>query len=461
MSGAEAVLTIVPELCGMVGLVTPRPLGNAGAERLRLWAAVRTLLDSASRTRPITLILDDLHWADDATLGLLTFLARRGSELRLFILGTTRDDMPDHHPLRVLMLEGGRQGSVGTVHVPSLSPPEVGELAGSVLGSPLSDQRVAVLHAQCNGNPFFITELLALLAARRAEAGVPGDSVDAAVLEREDVLPGTVRQTLARRLDCLAVATRVLLRAGSVLGLRFGVDLVAVLAGQDRIICEDALDEAVAAGLLREESTAEGVGYALVHSLLRRTLYEELLPGQRRRLHERAAAELAVRHEQRGSPSAETIAHHFVRTNEHAKAAHWLEQAGNHASTVHAPALAIQYYTQACERLAMAAVGVDAGANLPRLRERLGDVQQLEGAYEVARENYVLARRYVEAPHRQAELYLKEGTTWEKRSEYDRASGLVRSGGGGRPDRTGGGSHAPRISRRDRLAAWRRVLPAE
>ncbi len=161
--------------------------------------------------------------------------------------------------------------------------------------SPLSDQRVAVLHAQCNGNPFFITELLTLLAARRAEAGIPGDLVDAAVLEREEALPGTVRQTLARRLDRLALATRALLRAGAVLGLRFGVDLVAALVRQERAACEDALDEAVAAGLLREEGIATGGGYALVHSLLRRTLYEELLPGQRRRLHERAGAELAVR----------------------------------------------------------------------------------------------------------------------------------------------------------------------
>ncbi len=421
LSGAEAVLAIVPELRGMVGLVPPGPLGNAGAERLRLWSAVRALLESAGRSRPIALILDDLHWADDATLGLLTFLARRGGEPRVFILGAARDDISDNHPLRAMMLEGDRAGGITTVAVPSLSPLQVGELAGRVLGSPLSDQRAAVLHAQCNGNPFFVTELLALLAARRAEAGIPGDLVDAAVLEQEEALPGTVRQTLGRRLDRLSMATRVLLRAGAVLGLRFGIDVVAALAGQERITCEDALDEAVAAGLLREDVDAAGGGYVLVHSLLRRTLYEELLPGQRRRLHERAGAELAARHEQRGSPSAETIAHHFVRTNEHAKAAHWLEQAGNHAAAVHAPSLAIQYYTQACARLAAAGVDPDDRINPARLHERLGDLQLLEGEYHAARENYSLARGYAASPNRQAELWLKEGATWEKRSEYDRA----------------------------------------
>ncbi|MGH2389808.1 MAG: ATP-binding protein, partial [Chloroflexota bacterium] len=277
------------------------------------------------------------------------------------------------------------------------------------------------LHTQCNGNPFFVTELLALLAARRAEAGVEGDLADAEVLERDEALPSTVRQTLARRLDRLGMTTRVLLRTGSVLGLRFGADLVAALAGQDRIACEDALDEAVAAGLLQEEAMAAGTGYVLVHSLLRRTLYEELLPGRRRRLHERAGQELAARHESRGSPSAETIAHHFVRTDDHARAAYWLAKAGDHAASLHASAPAIQYYVQACEHVASAATG---GGELPdpaRLHERLGDLRLLEGEYEAARENFARAGAFGGSAEARAALWVKEGTTWEKRSDYDRA----------------------------------------
>ncbi len=424
LQGAEAVLDLVPELATLVSLTPPAPLGNPGAERVRLWTGVRSLLAAASQSRPIALILDDLHWADEATLGLLAYLTRRSGDLRLLLMGTMRDDSPVAHPMRELILEGHRQGGVTTIELRGLLPEQVSTLAGRVLGAPLSFERAAALHAQCNGNPFFVTELATLLAARRQEGGT-ADRANPSALEGEEALPGTVRQTLARRLDRLEMNTRVLLRAGAVIGVRFSAEFVAILAGRDRVAAEDALDEAVASGLLREEAA----GYVLVHNLLRRALYEELLPGQRRRLHERAGLELAARHEQGGIISAETVAYHFVRTSDRRRAAHWLERAGDHAATVHAPALAIQHFSQACDCLddpvlpshEAGHLDPEARATLARLRERLGDLRLLEGDYAAAQEDFARARTVAATPMAGAELWRKEGMTWEKRTEYDRA----------------------------------------
>lgn len=418
--GAEAVLGLVPELAALAGLTLPAPLGNSGAERARLWAGVRSVLAAAGQSRPIILLLDDLHWADEATLGLLAFLARRSGDVRLLMVGTMRDDVPANHPLRELMLEGHRQGGVTTIELRGLLPEQVSTLAGQVLGAPLSFERASALHTQCNGNPFFVTELAALLADRRQEG--MGDRTAPPTLDLEEALPSTVRQTLARRLDRLAMNTRVLLRAGAVVGVRFSAEFVALLAGQDRVAAEDGLDEAVASGLLREE----GTGYALIHTLLRQALYEELLPGQRRRLHERAGLEMAARHEQGGDISAETIAYHLVRTSDRGRAAYWLERAGDHAAAVHAPALATQYYAQACAYLddpVSPAIGPggDARETMARLRERLGDLRLLEGAYAAAQEDFSRARTLVATPMAVAELWRKEGMTWERRTEYDRA----------------------------------------
>jgi len=424
LQGAEAVLDLVPELAALAGLAPPAPLGNPGAERVRLWTSVRSLLAAAGQSRPIALFLDDLHWADEATLGLLTFLTRRSGDLRLLMVGTMRDDLPAAHPLRELMLEGHRQGGVTTIELRGLLPEQVSTLAGRVLGAPLSFERASALHAQCNGNPFFVTELVALLAARRQEEGM-ADQAEPRTLDPEEALPSTVRQTLARRLDRLEMNTRVLLRAGAVIGVRFSAEFVAILAGQDRVAVEDALDEAMASGLLREEAT----GYVLIHNLLRRALYEELLPGQRRRLHERAGLEMAARHEQGGNLSAETVAYHFVRTSDRGRAAYWLERAGDHAAAVHAPALAIQHYAQACAYLddPMSPSGVAAGLGgeareaVARLRERLGDLRLLEGDYAAAKEDFSRARTLAATPMADAELWRKEGMTWQKRADYDRA----------------------------------------
>ncbi|HVA91507.1 MAG TPA: DUF6788 family protein [Chloroflexota bacterium] len=424
LQGAEAVLDLAPELAALVGLHPPAPLGNAGAERLRLWTSIRAVFAAAGQNRPVALILDDLHWADEATLGLLMFLARRSGDLRLLLIGTMRDDVPPTHPMRELMLEGHRQGGMTTIELRGLLPEHVSTLAGRVLGVPVPFERASALHAQCNGNPFFVTELAALLAARRQDEGT-ADRAEAAALDGEEALPTTVRQTLARRLDRLEMGARALLRAGAVIGLRFSAELLAILVGQDRTATEDALDEAVASGLLREEDT----GYVLTHNLLRRALYEELLPGQRRRLHERAGLELAARHEQRGNPSAETVAYHFVRTNDHRRAVNWLERAGDHAATVHAPSLAIQHYSRACAYLDDPAVpleedgarGADARVTLARLRERLGDLWLLEGDYAAAQAEFTRARAFAATPMAGAELWRKEGLTWERRTDYERA----------------------------------------
>jgi DNA-binding SARP family transcriptional activator/tetratricopeptide (TPR) repeat protein len=429
LAGAEAATILLPNIAARLGMAPPAPLGNAGAERLRLWTAANAWLIAACESRPLLLILEDLHWADEGSLGLLYYLARRCHDLRLAVVVTARQDIDEGHVIRRIIREGSQNGGVSTIVLEGLTSSDAEDLIHASLGAATSRQLAEVLRAQCGGNPFFMCEILALLQSEHGDTGGSPERL-AAILEGGVTLPLTIKQTLTRRLDQVSIECRSLLRAAAVLGLRFRLSLLSVVANLPIDTCEDRLDEAVAASLASGEQDVDG-HYRIAHALLQRALYGELLPGQRRRLHLRAAtvlAEIASKHEMayEAIANVESIAYHFARTTEHASAVVWLERSGDRAAAVYAPARAIQHYRAALERLsALAQQPADPAfhisAEIARIEEKTGDLRLLEGDFADAGAHFAGARSHAAAPRMQAELWRKEGVTWEKRGEYERA----------------------------------------
>jgi DNA-binding SARP family transcriptional activator len=440
--GATAVRRLLPELGILVpGLAEPAVLENAGDERLRLWTAIHTLLLAATKARPIFLILEDLQWADDASLGLLTFLMRRCRAARLVVLGTVRDDeIPAEHPIYKLRREGRREGILDLVPIGGLTPDQVGEMASRQLGGVVGQAQSSALHVHCAGNPLFIRELLALAPERtRAET----DDVLAAVLSGTDALPTGIRQTLSRRLEGISTQTRIFLEIAAVIGERFSSDTVERVADMDADDFAGALDAAIEGGLVREIDNGESGNYAPAHPLLRRVLYDEIAPSRRRRLHGRIAAELIASISADETPHAALIAHHVSESDDRIDAALWLERAGDQAWEVYAGAAAFALYTRA--------LGISAGPSAlvrngsqkrldrqARLSEKLGDLLMLQGEYEAAQAHFARARDLEDDQDRQAELWRKEGVTWDKRGDFGRAldcfdQATVGGEGGDRP----------------------------
>jgi DNA-binding SARP family transcriptional activator len=429
LAGAEAATILLPEIAARLGTPIATPLGNTGAERLRLWTAVNAWLAAACESRPLLLILEDLHWADDGSLGLLYYLARRRHDLRLAVLITARPDMNEGHTVRRLIRESGDDGGVGTMSLLGLTTSDTEELIRSTLGVTVSTRQAETLRAQCGGNPFFMRELLALLQSEHGRVSGSTDQL-ATILDGGLTLPPTVKQTLTRRLDQVSIECRSLLRAAAVLGIRFRLELLAEVADLQTDACEDGLDEAVAAGLASGEQNVSG-HYRIAHGLLRHALYGELLPGQRRRLHLKAATTLAAIASNRDAAyeadaSAEAVAYHYARTAEHAHAVLWLERAGDRAAAVYAPSKAVQHYQAALERLSLLgqqaqSPAIDIPLKIARIEEKIGDMQLLEGDFAPAGEHFASARAHAVTPRARADLWRKEGVTWEKRGEYERA----------------------------------------
>lgn len=260
------VLELAPELDRREEAV-PRPAALApDAARFQRYDAVTTILVKAAATRPIAFAIDDLQWADPASLRLLAFLAGVLAEAPLFVAVTLRSDEEDEPEVRALLAELARNGGVVRLPLGGLDHEAVAALAA---GAP--DDVVAAIVDRSGGNPFFVTELLRL--------GAEGLRVDA--------VPAAVRDVVRQRLQRLSPATIKVLTAAALIGRELDADVLDAVAGADT---DDALEEAEAAHLLEE--TGPAGRYRFIHALVQEVLSEGISGLRRARVHARIARAL-------------------------------------------------------------------------------------------------------------------------------------------------------------------------
>ena len=310
-------------------------------------------------TRPIVMMLDDLHWADRPTLQLLRHIASHRPG-RLLVLGTYREtDLSASHPLTETLAALTREPSVSRLSLSGLEDDEVVSFMEAASGQTLDDAGVGLAHAlyqETDGNPFFLAEVLRHLVETRAivqdENGrwVPTQELSDAGL------PDSVRQVIGSRVGRLGdEATRVL-SAASVLGQEFDVDLLASVVGSMEDPVLDVLEAAGSSALVAEVRGMPG-RFRFAHALIQHTLYEDLGGTRRARLH-RAAAE-ALEDQlglQRESRAGELARHWLSATKpaESAKAVTYARIAGESALASLAPAEATRWFSEALGALAHA-----------------------------------------------------------------------------------------------------------
>jgi tetratricopeptide (TPR) repeat protein len=276
----------------------------ATAARAGAYARVVDALTALARQRPIVLVLDDLHWADDGTVRLLAAMRGRLPATPMLIIGTYRDNEVASDSLLA-----GVATAADRIALAPLGPPEVAAVIEGALGRAPDDRTVADVVGRTGGNPFLVVQVSRLLASGR-----------------DDVLPAGARDVLNRRLDALSVDVRSVLEAAAVLGGAFRPSTVASVAGTDAQATLDALDAAAAARIVH--ASADPGGWAFVHDLFRQAALEALPTSRKLQLHTAAAAALV-------SIDADpaTIAHHLLSaaTGPDIDAAGWAMRAADAA----------------------------------------------------------------------------------------------------------------------------------
>ncbi|WP_248839830.1 BTAD domain-containing putative transcriptional regulator [Frankia sp. AgKG'84/4] len=254
-------------------LLTPPDGADADAARFAVYERVLATLAEATRTRPLLLITEDVHWADAASLRLLTHLAEAGDLPRLAVVVTARD-VAGRGELDRLLAAAARRRATRSLAVPPLTEAEVSELVSRVSGTRIAPGEAAQLAERTGGNPFFVCEYARLPAEERAGGQVPV----------------AVRSVLGRRLAGLDSAVLHALRAASIIGDTLDIDLLARVTRLDLDELADLLDDAADEHVIVQ---AAGTGrYMFAHALLRDEIVSGISSLRRQRLHLRVAEAL-------------------------------------------------------------------------------------------------------------------------------------------------------------------------
>jgi ATP/maltotriose-dependent transcriptional regulator MalT len=282
---------VFPSLAG----VGRRPADALDVERYRSHYAVRAALGELARSRPLVLVLDDVHWADPASVELVSYLLRQPVTGMLLALGHR---LPAADALARVADRAIRERSLRLIELGPLSRDEAAAMLEGVVLPPAVD----ALYAETGGNPFYLEQLAR--ASSRADlvlpAGARPSPSDASV-------PAAVRTAIAQELSRLSPLVQRLAHAAAVAGDPFDVDLAREIADLDEPAAWAGVDELVAAAVV--EPTEVPGRLLFRHPIMRRAVYDAAGHGWRVRAHRRAAGALAEREAPLG-----VQAHHVVRS---------------------------------------------------------------------------------------------------------------------------------------------------
>lgn len=350
-AGASDLAALVPELPPRLGAPNPASGQEGDQARFRLFDAATRHLVAAARRTPLLLVLDDLHWADASSLGLLRFLAAQIADAPLFLLATYRDvDVRRGHPLADLLGALARDPRTERVALAGFEANEIEAFLRAEAGA-APDRRIAErLQEMTDGNPFFLREIVKLLAEEHDLASVSLDALHALSL------PQGIRDVVGRRLDALSEDCNRLLRSAAVLGRSFSSGVLRATLGLAPDGDDDEgflewLGEALDGGAIVE--TGHG-RYAFTHALTRQTLYEELRAPQRIGLHRRAVRALEATLPPDAPGRLDELAHHAFEAapgGDVERAIHYAVAAAEAAHAQHAYDEARHHYERAREAL--------------------------------------------------------------------------------------------------------------
>ncbi|MFB3819437.1 MAG: tetratricopeptide repeat protein [Candidatus Methylomirabilales bacterium] len=435
-SGLEAVPAVGPAAASVLPLLG-YVLGVESADLLRLepaqlkrqiFLALRMLVERRLDQGPLLLVVEDLHWADAASVEVLRFVVDRLAERPLMLLTTYR---PTFDARSLLPARAAHT----TIRLRPLSADQVESLLAACLGpgGGLPDRLRGLIVRRAGGNPFYLEEMLRGLIAQGALVrGASGWTCGADPVSLE--VPPTLQGLLLARLDRLPAGARRRIQEAAVLGPVFEEDMLRLLSSPSDD-SPDALDALLDAELLTEEPVREGEGpgrrYRFTHELVREVIYQSLLAGPRAELHARAGGALeclCAGNRPRRLEDLEVLGHHFSLSADRPKGVRYLVAAGDWARGIYANDDAVRLYQRALETLRLCD---DGAAERHSVCERLGELLALTGRREAALEHYRTAQEgYRTAADRPAEarVYRKTGRLHWEAGDRERALECFRAG---------------------------------
>ena len=287
---------------------------------------VRDFFLALAREQPLVIMLDDLHWSDNASLELLRFVARRLASVPILLLTAYRsDEVPRQHPLHWLLPVLVREALAVRIDLSSLADDDVRAMIGHNYALPPEDtsRLAAYLQSWAEGNPFYIGELLRSLEGAALSPSEEGGWELGTLADIR--VPMLLRQVIDARLTRLGAQADTLLSVAAVIGQVVPLDLWATVSETTEDSLLPLVESAVEARVL--DAAPDGLTVRFAHALIHEALYESVMPPRRRGLHRKIAEALMA---QSPVPDPDAVAYHFCQAGD-GRAVHWLTRAGERA----------------------------------------------------------------------------------------------------------------------------------
>ena len=387
--------------------------------------AIREWLTNEARHRPLVLVFDDFHWADDLSQALLQSLLSQVAEVPVLFCVMARPEPQLALDLTALAAPNGK-----CVALTPLSDDHSRQLLSNLVNlDGFPEATIQIILARAEGNPFYIEEFVRMLIEQELVELHDGQwrAVSAGALENLE-FPTSLRGLMLARIDRLPENLRHLLQDAAVIGLQFDAALVQAVEYQLRRVetISPMLERLVELDLLERRPLAGPRAFAFRHILTQETVYRSILRNERPDLHRVVAESIESLYADDLAPHTEVLALHFDRSRQRGKALRYMLEAGIRAQHRFANRAALGYYSRA---LQLSQHIDDATSVRWQAAVGLGDVQQHVGEYEDAISIYAAALdEQPMAPNSsRAEVMLKIGRAWDKLGDREKGEDWLRS----------------------------------
>ena len=400
--------------------------------RIVQFQSITERLLRAAQKSEIIILLDDLQWSDRDSLALLLELADQIHSLPILIIATYRSDEVSEH-LKDVITKLARYELCDELRLQRLDLSQTGELITSVLGGAVDGELSSRIHAESQGNPFFMSEILKMLLDGNYIRLLDGIWTPVTALSAIDI-PSKVYEVILRRLENLTEQHRSLLQFAAVEGHVFTVDS-ALITGYEMLTNIQVKDWVLMKDLGFLERVfhiirSRGKDFEFDHTKIREVLYNELPPRLRILCHRHIANYIEERYQQK--PSDEDLfdlADHFYKSESWEKAADYLTKAGERAVQMSAYSSAEHYFELAQHSLEKAQLREETKQKIAVYIHRgLSDIAEVSFQWELCRHHLVRAREIAanledQQPH--AQVLIALANLYEAKDELDQATALT------------------------------------
>ena len=393
-------------------------------DEYRLFDGICQVIKKISSKTPVILFIDDIHWADSASLELFSYLVRNAYDNHIFVCSTYRpEEVMNGNIERGLMASTmhklSRIHRLERLQLQPFSKNHVSEILSSVF-KPLQypNELADLVFDETEGNPFFVEELLKSLIENRILEYLEGNIV---LKPAETInLPSSIRDLVLDRIDKLPAELQELLRIAAIVGQEFSLKLLSLVADKNEGHIQDILDSGMDANIIKEDFSTIDEKFSFTHCKMREVLYYSLRESRRERLHLKIAQVIEKIFANDLEEHYEELAQHYYFSRNKEKAFKYVTLFAQKVQASYATHEAISYYTKTVE-----IYDLFADKNKEKYKNdyinillSLGKLYHITGEYEKSLKNLTLSSELNPDSY---EVFLNLGIVYVKKADYEKA----------------------------------------